>query len=187
MIALIKGEVAEKDEKSLVVMAGGVGYRIAVLPTLRSQVKTGEAVELRIHHHINDDNESLYGFETKADLNTFELLLTVPSVGPRTAMAILETAPPVVLEQAVAEENNAVLTKVSGVGRKTAERILVELKEKIKAPLVAGVAGGVQQGAMEALVSIGFKTAQAREAVQKLPAGVKTIEEAVRAALKQQS
>lgn len=174
----------EKEDKALIVQTGGVGYRVAALPALRGQVKTGDLVTLRIHHHISDDNETLYGFESKGDLNCFELLLTVPSVGPRTAMAILEVAPPRVLEQAVAEEDIAVLTKVSGVGRKTAERILVELKEKIKAPMVAGVAGGVQQGAMEALMSIGYKTAQAREAVQRLPKDVKTVEEAVRAALK---
>jgi Holliday junction DNA helicase RuvA len=185
MIALITGEIVEKEEKSLVVMAGGVGYRVAVLPTLLGRALTSDQVTLRIHHHISDDNEALYGFESKDDLVCFELLLTVPSVGPRTAMAILEAAPPSVLEQAVAEEDIAVLTKVSGVGRKTAERILVELKEKIKAPLAPGVAGGVQQGAMEALVSIGYKTAQAREAVQRLPKDVKTVEEAVKAALRQ--
>src|SRR3989338_3762058 len=185
MIALITGEIVEKEEKSLVVLAGGVGYRVVVLPTLLGRALTGDQVTLRIHHHVSDDNEALYGFEAKGDLVCFELLLTVPSVGPRTAMAILEAAPPAVLEQAVAEEDIVVLTKVSGVGRKTAERILVELKEKIKAPLASGVAGGVQQAAMEALGSIGYKTAQAREAGQKLRKEIKTVEEAVKAALRQ--
>jgi Holliday junction DNA helicase RuvA len=102
-------------------------------------------------------------------------------------MGILEVAPPRVLEQAVAEENTILLTKVSGVGRKTAERILVELKEKIKAPAVASVAGGVQQETMEALVSIGYTTAQARSAVQGLPKGVETVEEAVKQVLRTRS
>jgi len=187
MIALIIGEVIEKEKNTLIVLAGGVGYRIAVLSALSGKVRAGEQTELKIHHHVADNNEALYGFTNKDGLAFFELLLTVPSVGPRTAMGILEVAPPKVLEQAVAEDDIAVLTKVSGVGRRTAERILVELKEKIKAPAVAGVAGGVQQEAMEALVSIGYTKVQARGAVQKLPKDVKTVEEAVKAVLQRQT
>ena len=155
MIARLVGKVVEKEEKTLIVDVGGVGYRVAVLLSYRGKVNAGDEISLRIHHHLSDDSENLYGFEQKEDLVFFQLLLTVPSVGPRTAMGILEVAPPRVLEQAVAEENTALLTKVSGVGRKTAERILVELKEKITAPVVAGVAGGVQQEAVEAILKVG--------------------------------
>lgn len=186
MIARLSGKVIERESKALVVDVNGVGYRVAVLGLLWEKVRKGSAVTLRIHHHITSDGESLYGFANKEDLSFFELLLTVPSVGPRTAVSILEVAPPRVLAQAVTEEDTALLTKVSGVGRKTAERILVELKEKIMAPAVAGVSGNVQQEAMEALVSIGFTTAQARAAVQKLPRDVKSVEEAVKQVLQTQ-
>ena len=189
MIARLRGAVLERDAKSVIVDAGGVGYRVAVLPRLAEKIKTGETVDLRIHHHVSAEAQNLYGFTEREDLRYFELLLTVPSVGPRTAMGVLEAAPPRVLEQAVAEDDTAVLTKVSGVGRKTAERILVELKGKI-APLAggaAGVASSVQQEAVDALISLGFTARQARAAVQKLPREVATVEEAVRAALQTQT
>lgn len=186
MIARLSGKVLERESKALVVDVNGVGYRVAVLGSLGEEIRKGEQVTLRIYHHVTADAESLFGFERKEDLRFFELLLTVPSVGPRTAMGILEVAPPKVLAQAVTEEDTALLTKVSGVGRKTAERILVELKEKIMAPAVAGVSGNVQQEAMEALISIGFTASQAREAVQKLPKDVETVEEAVKQILQAQ-
>lgn len=186
MIARLVGIVAEREGRALIVDVGGVGYRVAVLGSLREKTKRGAKMTLRIHHHVTDGAESLYGFERREDLRFFELLLTVPSVGPRTALSILEVAPPEVLAQAVAEEDTTLLTKVSGVGRKTAERILVELKEKITAPALAGVGGGVQQETMEALTSIGFTASQARTAVRKLPKGVKTVEEAVKQILQVQ-
>jgi len=186
VIARLTGKVLEREEKSLIVDVNGVGYRVAALSSLRDRARKGLDVNLIIHHHVGDDSEDLYGFETKRDLKFFELLLTVPSVGPRTAMGILEVAPPPVLSQAVAEDDIAVLTKVSGVGRKTAERILVELKEKIRLPEVVGAAGGVQREAVEALISLGYSVTQARQVVQKLPKEVETVEEAVKVALQKQ-
>ncbi|MFH1354196.1 MAG: Holliday junction branch migration protein RuvA [bacterium] len=187
MIARLSGKVIERESKALIVDVNGVGYRVAVLNSLWKKTRKGSVVFLRIHHHITSDGESLYGFESKEGLDFFDLLLTVPSVGPRTAMSILEVAPPKVLAQAVTEEDTALLTKVSGVGRKTAERILVELKEKILPSAVMGVSGNVQQEAMEALTSIGFTASQAREAVQRLPRDVKSVEEAVKLSLQKQS
>jgi holliday junction DNA helicase RuvA len=187
MIATLNGKVAEKDDKYIILDVHGVGYRVATLSLLRNKVQVGADLSLRIYHRVGSDAEELYGFEEKEGLDFFELLITVPSVGPRTAIGILEVAPPRVLEQAVAEENTDLLTKVSGVGRKTAERILVELKGKVEAPIVAGIAGGVQQDTIEALVSIGYTAGQARSVVQKLPKEIVTVEAAVKAALQQQS
>lgn len=183
MIAFIKGEVIEREEKALVVMTGGVGYRVRVTSGLRNKFGIGDKVSLRIFHHISSDNQTLFGFEEQEELVCFELLITVPSVGPRTAIGILEIAPPRILEQAVAEDDMALLNKVSGVGKKTAQRILVELKGKIKEPSLRGAGGNIKQEAVEALVSIGFTKQQARDAVQELPKDVGSTEEAVRAAL----
>lgn len=185
VIARLTGKVIEREEKALVVETGGVGYRVAVLSATREKMNVGEKVELRIYHQTNQDAENLYGFETAEQLKYFELLLTVPSVGPKTALGILEIAPPRVLEQAVAGHDVTLLTKVSGVGRKTAERILVELKGKVKAKQAGGISGAMQQETIEALISIGFSPAHAREAVRRLPKEVTTVEEAVRAALKE--
>lgn len=186
MIARLTGTVLEREAKALVVDVQGVGFRVRVLSSLRAAARRGENVSLRVHHHVADGAEDLYGFAKQEDLAFFELLLLVPSVGPRTAMNILDIAPPRVLEQAVAEDDITMLTKVSGVGRKTAERILVELKERVAAPVVSGAAGGVQRGVIEALVSLGYSTEQARAAVRRLPASVATVEEAVRAVLQSQ-
>lgn len=183
MIVTLTGKVAEKDDKSLILEVQGVGFRVATLSSLRNKTKVGEDIHLRIFHRVGSDNEDLYGFADKKGLALFELLITVPSVGPKTAMGVLEVASPTVLAQAVVEEDVKILTKVSGVGSKTAERILVELKGKLEATAIAGATGGVQQEAMEALISIGYTTLQARNAVQKLPKEVKTVEEAVKAVL----
>jgi len=186
MIAQLAGKVLEREESALIVDVNGVGYRVAVLTRLREKVNRGKQVTLKIHHHITGESQSLYGFTNDEDLKFFELLLKVPSVGPATAMRILEVAPPRILEQAVAEDDVAVLTKVSGVGKKTAERLLIELKGKIVVSQVNRVKGGIQHEAIEALTSIGFTAEQARGAVQKLPADVKTVEEAVKTILQGQ-
>lgn len=185
MIARLTGQIIEREEKGIILDVAGVGYRVAVLSVFRDKVKRGDRATLRIYHHTNDDGQTLYGFATKEDLIFFELLLTVPSVGPRTAINILEAAPPATLAQAVNEQDTALLTKVSGVGRKTADRIIIELKGKIAALPVVGFSGAIQQETITALTSIGYSAVQARELVQKLPKEITTVEEAVRAVLKE--
>lgn len=184
MIARLKGSVVEREEKGLVIDVQGVGYRVAVLRELRERVRAGTEVTLRVHHHVGDDNENLYGFDLQETLHFFELLLTVPSVGPRTAMNILDIAPPPVLSQAVNEENTALLTKVAGVGRKTAERILVELKGKLATLVTPGIAGSIQEEAVAALTGMGYSLTQARALVSTLPSSVTSVEEAIRFTLK---
>lgn len=183
MIARLTGKVLEKEEKAVIVDVGGVGYRVMVLERVRHKIKTGETVSFKIHHHVSEEAENLFGFEEKEYLSTFTLLLTVPSVGVRTAMGILEIASPKTLAQAVAEEDMALLTKVSGVGKKTAQRIMIELKEKLKAPKHKALAGKLQQEIMEALESLGYTAHAARAAVEHLPKTVKRVEEGVKLVL----
>lgn len=187
MIAWLSGTVREREVKSLIVVVGGVGYRVVVPAAVLARTRVGAEIVLYTYHRVGPEAEELYGFAEREQLDYFELLLTVPSVGPRTALSILNAAPPVVLEQAVAEHDTGVLTKVSGVGRKTAERILVELTERIgKRAQAHGPAGVVQQETIEALTSMGYTRAQARAAVRELPAEVASVEEAVRAVLQAQ-
>lgn len=187
MIARISGTIIDREEKAVIVDVNGIGYRVMVGSTLREKLTKGSTVSFRIYHHMSDAGQILFGFETAEEQAYFELLTTVPSVGVKTARNILDVAPPNVLDQAVAEGDVTLLTKVSGVGRRTAERIVVELKEKIKKPKKAGVSGALQQETIEALVSIGYTPAQARQAAQKLPKEVKTVEEAVRVVLQAHS
>lgn len=186
MIARLTGKVIDRQERALIVDINGLGYRVMVPTVVKAKTAVGKTVSLRIHHHLSEGEEALYGFATDDYLRQFELLLTVPSIGVRTAMNILEVAPPDVLAQAVAEGDRALLTKVSGVGRKTADRILIELKEKLPAPRHKSLPGTLQQEVIEALVSIGYTPGSARLAVGKLPKRITTVEEAVRAVLQHQ-
>lgn len=187
MIAQLTGQVVECEPKTLIVDVNGVGYRVRVLSVLENTIQVGQPIALRIYHQVSDDSEALYGFLSKEDLRFFELLLTVPSVGPKTAMNILDVAPPKVLAQAVAASDIKLLTKISGVGRKTAERIVVELKSKFKNMPVTGIVSDVHEETLSVLINMGYSRAQAREVVQNLPTGVKSVEEAVKAALQKQS
>lgn len=184
MIAQLTGKVIEREDKALIVDVGGIGYRVFVSSVLREQTKVNATVTIRIYHHISESDQVLFGFASGEHLKYFHLLLSVPSIGPRTAMNILDVASPQVLGQAVAEDDKTLLTKIAGIGKKTAERIIVELKGKLPVLASSRVAGAIQQEAVEALVSIGYSPAQARTAVAKLPASIKTVEEAVRQVLK---
>lgn len=187
MIAYLKGVVVEVEPKALVLNVNNVGYRVIAGTALREKTKVGDALELKIYHHITDADQSLFGFATAQDLEYFKLLLTVPSVGPRTAMTVLDVAAPAVLSQAIHQGDMSLLTKISGVGKRTAERIVVELKGKvahIEGQDTVSITGKVHQEAVEALISIGFKPAQARNVIGKLPHDIATVEEAVKAALK---
>jgi holliday junction DNA helicase RuvA len=184
MIAQLTGKVLEIEPKALIVDVNGVGYRVRVVSSLESSVQVGQPVTLRIYHQISDDNEVLFGFATKEDLRFFELLLTVPSVGPKTALNILDVAPPKTLAQAVATGDIKLLTNISGVGRKTADRILVELKSKFKDLPITGIVGDIHQETMSVLINMGYSRSQAREVVQNLPTGVESVEEAIRTVLK---
>lgn len=185
MIAQLTGKVVEREEKALIIDVGGIGYRVFVSTLLRDKTPLQSTVTVPIYHHISDSDQVLFGFESSEHLKYFHLLLLVPSVGPRTAMNILDMATPSVLAQAVASDDKGLLTKIAGIGKKTAERILVELKGKMPAMNIGRVGSSLQQETIEALVSIGYSSTQAREAVGRLPASVKTVEDAVRQALQQ--
>ncbi len=184
MIARLTGTVIDQEANALIIDVQGVGYRVIVGKKLFRQGKIGETMTFRIHYHITDDKRELYGFAEVLEQQYFELLLTVPSIGAKTARNILDVADTSVLEQAVAQEDITLLTKVSGVGKRTAERIIVELKEKIAAPSILKAGGSLQHDTIEALVSIGFTPNQARSAAGKLPSDVKTVADAIKLALK---
>lgn len=187
MIASLMGTIAEIEAQAVVVDVGGVGYRVKVLGTVLRVAKLGGILTLRIHHHISDSSQDLYGFATQQDVVYFELLLKVPSVGPRTAMSILNDAPPQVLAQAVVTKDIKLLTKVSGVGRKTAERILIELAGKFADVPVSGMVADVSSETISALMHLGYTKAQALDVLQQLPEGITTVEEAVKAVLSKQN
>lgn len=188
MIARIQGTVVEREEKALIVDVHGIGYRVFVITALREEAALGSEVTLVIYDHRTDSDQVLFGFESATDREYFELLLRVPSIGPKTALGVLDAAPIAVLSQAVITGDMELLTSLSGIGKRTAERIVVELKGKLgELPSAMHFAThrGVHQEVSDALVAIGFSVAQAKQAVSKLPEDITTVEAGVKAALKQ--
>jgi Holliday junction DNA helicase RuvA len=176
MIGSIRGKIILKTEKFLIVETDGVGYKINVSPDTLSKTiapasvqSFGEAREifLFIHTHVREDAFDLYGFLNYPELEFFEMLLSVSGIGPRSALAILGITSIETLRNAIGTGDTSYLTKISGIGRKTAEKIVIELRDKM---------GEIKEGsrlqgeldAMEALKSLGYSQNEAREALKKV-------------------
>lgn len=189
MIAFVEGKVAAITTDSVVLEAAGVGYRIFCGPATLSGLKEGAAVRLHTHHLVREDQQALYGFRTGEELGFFELLTTVTGVGPKVALAICSSRPVTDLQLAIFQGDEGVLTAVSGVGKKLAARIVLELKEKVSAAgaLGGGAGGSAESEVVAALQALGYSSTEAREAargaVAALPVGA-SLEERVKGALR---
>lgn len=192
MIARLTGVVEEKRDGAAVIDVGGVGYLVHLsAASLAALPPRGERATLRIHTHVREDSLDLFGFATEEEQEVFRALVDVKGVGPRAAQNILSGIEPRELAQAVAQGDVARLTRVPGVGKKTAERLVVELKEKLVALARAagpakGKAGGLLDQLAQALVGLGYRPVQAEEAAQALRDEVegRSLDELLREALK---
>lgn len=179
MIGSLRGQVLERDLDGTVLLeVGGVGYLVTVSPRTLAELEPTATVFLYVHHHIREDAQTLFGFATREERATFQTLIATHGVGPALAMAILATHPPAALADIVAQSDVAALTLVPGVGKKTAERLLVELRSRLSVPVLDGVtAGGPAPGGSvigdvrEALAGLGYQPEEIREALRELPAG----------------
>ena len=173
MIAARRGAVAEKRPSRVVVDVGGVGYDVHVpLSTYYTVGDRGAEVALRIHTHVREEALSLFGFATRLELDLFERLIGITGVGPRLALAVLSGIEPPALLQALRTADVALLTGIPGVGRKTAERIVLELKDKLPVPPAAepdgatAAAGADLRGdVVSALLNLGYRRAPVERAV----------------------
>jgi Holliday junction DNA helicase RuvA len=191
VIASLDGLVSAVFADSLIVEVGGIGYRVFAAPAVLAAVRVGERAKLFTHHLIRDDAQALYGFRTPEELGFFGLLQTVTGVGPKVALAIVGSHPVGDLQLAILSDDQAVLTAVSGVGRKLAARIVLELKEKVAAAgVAAGAAAGAPAGEPEvvaALLALGYSAGEARMASREAladPSVGTGLEERVKAALR---
>ena len=193
MIASIEGVVTATSAESAVIKTGGVGYRVFCGPNTLAALAVGRPAELHIHHLVREDAQALYGFRTPEELACFELLTTVSGVGPKVGLAIVSSRPVADLQLAILQGDEAVLTAVSGVGKRLAGRIVLELREKVAAggAIAAGAAGPGAVGTSEtevmgALQALGYTAGEARDAARQavaaLPASA-SLEERVKAAL----
>ncbi len=188
MIARIRGVVADREEKALIIDVHGIGYRVFVVSSLREKAELGSEISLATYDHRTESDQMLFGFETSRDLEYFELLLQVPSIGPKTALGVLDAAPIPVIAQAILQEDMKLLTSLSGIGKRTAERIVVELKGKLgelQQEQSFAAQGSVHQEVADALVALGFTVVQARQAASQLPKDIASVADGVKAVLKQ--
>jgi len=177
VIGSLRGEVLERGLDGVVLLeVGGVGYHVVVSPRTLSELEPTTSAFLYVHHHIREDGQTLYGFAAREERTTFQVLIGTHGVGPALAMAILATHPPAALVDIVAAADLAALTMVPGVGKKTAERLLVELKNRLSVPVLDPVGGGGSStngsaiGAVrEALAGLGYGPEEIREALRELP------------------
>ncbi len=184
MIARLRGTVAARTAGGVVLDVGGVGYLVAATPRVAARV--GEEATVQTYLHVRQDVLQLYGFASADERELFELLLGVSGVGPKVALAIVSGSTPAELRRAIAREDTARFEAIPGIGRKTAQRVVLELKEKLAAYGFEDGSGGAAGGglAREALVELGWSLVDADRALADVDESL-PVEEQVRAALRQ--
>lgn len=187
MIATLRGEITQIEDNALILEVGGVGLRVFVPAPLRGRLKAGEAAFLYTHLVVREDALTLYGFESQADRDLFNLLLGVDGVGPKSALSVLSTLTFDSVQRAVFSEEADLLGRVPGVGKKTAQKIVLYLHDRLK-PLsglekVAALSD-VDSEVLAALTTLGYSVVEAQTAIQSIPKDApEDVEERLRLAL----
>lgn len=190
MIAHVSGVVAEKFAGSVIIDVAGIGYELAVPLGDFEGVTLGEEVKFYTYHHVREQAEELFGFSSLAAKKLFELLITVQSVGPKAALAILSLGNAEQVRNAIANSDSVFVTKASGVGKKTAERVVVDLADKVGLPTHYQQAAAVQtelntnDEALEALMALGYTLVDGMKALENIDPNLPTAKR-VTEALKQ--
>lgn len=191
MIAHVSGVVAEKFANSVIVDVHDIGYEVQVPTGDFDRALLGEPVKFYTYHHIREQSQELFGFSSLAAKKLFEMLITVQGVGPKAALAILSLGESEIVRNAIANSDSGFITKASGVGKKTAERVVVDLSDKVGLAVnVAHASGSVStpagDEALEALMALGYTLNDAMIALENVPTDVPTSQR-VTLALKAQS
>ena len=185
MIGYIEGKIKAMRISHCVVQVGGIGYKVFTTQDALLRHSVGSAAEFWTHLAVREDAQDLYGFALEEELRFFELLLTVSGIGPKSALAVLDTVSIETLRSAISQNRAEYLTKVSGIGKKTAEKIVLELKDKVGASEDATNATlKGDEEALEALRSLGYSSSEARETLRKVPSQFSNANDRLREALK---
>lgn len=184
MIAYLKGTLLHKEARAVILEVGGIGYAVHVGAETIAGLSMGSHAALWTHLAVRENSLDLYGFSARTDRDFFEQLISISGIGPKSALAIMNLAPTATLRPAIAGGDTTYLTKVSGIGKKMAQKIILELREKM------AVEGKDSPGApsddtdvLEALVTLGYSARIARETLQKIDPGKVGVNERVKAAL----
>lgn len=178
MIGSIRGKITLSTDKYVIVETGGVGYKISISPDTRAKIETlqnkkGEEVLFWVYTHIREDIFDLYGFLERSEQDFFEMLISVSGIGPKGALSILGVASIDTLKTAIRTSDTGYLTKISGIGRKTAEKIVIELRDKLGKE-TEGTSLREEMDALEALKSLGYSQNEARDALKEVSASLST-------------
>jgi len=174
MIAYLKGIVHSKEKNQLVLEVNDVGYQLEIsVQTLQQLPSAGKEVKVLVYHHITDNDQRLFGFMNQNEKDLFELLITVKRIGPKLGLTILSGLPPQEITGAIIQNDKSALSQIKGIGKKTAQRMILELKDKVSEMVDAtytnqsgSVSGNLKEEAVSALQSLGFRKRDAQEAVK---------------------
>jgi Holliday junction DNA helicase RuvA len=187
MIGRITGTLIDKTPPAICVDVGGIGYEIDVpMSTLYNLPDTGQRITLHTHLLVREDAHVLFGFASTKERSTFRALIKVTGIGARTALAVLSGMSVDELAQAISRQETGRITKIPGIGKKTAERLVLELRDKLGSGLEAGTAShapSYHDDILNALISLGYSASESQTAIKKLPEGV-DVAEGIRQALK---
>lgn len=182
MIAFLRGTLLQRAPDSVILDVNGVGYRVRIpSTTLAALGDLGTSVEMYTHMHVREDDMSLFGFATQDELDLFELLLSVSGIGPKVGLGILSSAPPNEIRSAIGQGNLEVLGGIKGIGKKTAQRLVLELKGKVEVSEEMAEISPLEGEVAATLINLGYSAAEAQRAARSVR-GV-TLEEKLRAAL----
>lgn len=184
MIGQIKGKIADISLSRATLEVGGIGYIVNAIPTHLEKIHIGSEAKFYTHMAVRENDISLYGFETDEELKMFEALLNVSGIGPKSALAILGVAGLGTLEDAIVSGNTAILTKIAGVGKKTADKIVLELSGKIASSKELSGSMKDDLDVFEALKALGYRDHQITEVLKEMPKEAEGANEKIKQALK---
>ncbi|MFA5359706.1 MAG: Holliday junction branch migration protein RuvA [Patescibacteria group bacterium] len=188
MISYLKGKIRNKGNGFVILEVNNIGYQVFISPLLYADLNLNQEVEFYTYQQVREDALNLYGFRNIEELELFELLLSISGIGPKSALGVMSIASVADIKESIFRGDPALLTKVSGIGRKTAERVVLELKEKIGKLVVDD--GGISKSSLgssdeiDALMALGYSLSQARDALNGIDAKIKDSGERIRQALK---
>jgi len=184
MIRHIRGILLSTGVGSLVIEAGGLGYEVRVATTAAITAREGDEVKLYTYHVVREDTEELFGFPTIREREMFELLIGLPGIGPKSAIGILSQADVRLIEEAAERGDATYLSKLSGIGKKSAEKIVLGLKDKIASSGEANTESAEDSDVIDALLALGYTNEEARRALREMPQGTLGTKDRLKEALK---
>lgn len=190
MIRRLTGTIVEASDTTAVIDVGGIGYLVHTI-TLGTQLAEANSITLKVHHVVRENAQELYGFTSDEELEVFEMLLSLPKIGPKSAQQILTQASVMLIRESVVKDDPVYLSKMSGIGKKTAEKIVIGLRDNLEKYMATGgpeidadqATTNVNTDVVDALIALGYTPQQARELAQQVPTDITDTPKAIKYAL----